>query len=115
MVQDLNKQMDESIKFELSKAIEFITSLNGVLQVYLFGSYAYGEPGGRSDVDLMVLVSDDLDPIKTAFKINMSLVESEINFDVIVNRKSAFEEVSKEPSFQNIIKNNGVVLYADAQ
>jgi len=36
--------MTEEKKKELEKHIKSITALPGVLQIYLFGSHAYGEP-----------------------------------------------------------------------
>jgi len=104
--------MSEEMKKEIDKYIESISAFTGVLQIYLFGSYAYGEPKENSDVDLMVIVENNMDPFKTAFKIRRSLVGCDIMFDIVVNKKDAFEKASKEPSFQKIIKNNGVLVYA---
>jgi len=104
--------MSEDIKRELDKYIESISAFNGVLQIYLFGSYASGEPKDNSDVDLMVIVENNMDPFKTAFKIRKSLVGSDMILDIIVNKKDAFEKASTEQPFQKNIKENGVLLYA---
>ena len=103
--------MSESIKAELDKYVEFISSLSGVLQIYLFGSYAYGEPRASSDVDLMVIVENSLDPFSIAYKIRRGLTDTDLSLDIVVNRKSAFEKASENSAFQKSIKENGVLLY----
>jgi len=104
--------MSEDMKKEISKYVESISAFAGVLQIYLFGSYAYGEPKDNSDVDLMIIVENSMDPFKTAYKIRRSLVDSDMIFDIIVNKKDAFEKASTEQPFQKNIKENGVLLYA---
>jgi len=104
--------MSDEIKIELDKYVNYISSLNGVLQIYLFGSYANGEPQKTSDIDLMVLIENNLDPFKTAFKIRKGLIETDVVLDIVVNRISAFEEASTNSLFQKSIKENGVLLYA---
>jgi predicted nucleotidyltransferase len=104
--------MNESIKTELEKYVAFISSLSGVLQIYLFGSYAYGEPHSTSDIDLMVIVENNMDPFKIAYKIRRGLTDTDLALDIAVNRKTAFEEASVNSSFQKSIRENGVLLYA---
>jgi len=45
----MNTQMQEGINIYVEK----ISSDNGVLRIYLFGSCAYGEHHEGSDIDLM--------------------------------------------------------------
>jgi predicted nucleotidyltransferase len=104
--------MSEAIKVELDKYVEFISSMTGVLQIYLFGSYAVGQLSKTSDIDLMIIVENNLDPFKTAYKIRRSMTDTDLPVDIVVNRKSAFEEASQSSSFQKSIKENGVLLYA---
>jgi len=103
--------MSEAVKVELDRFVEFISSLTGVLQIYLFGSYAHGEPRKDSDIDLMVIIDNNQDPFKTAFKIRKGLTDTDFAIDIVVNRKSAFEEASENSSFQKSVKDNGVLLY----
>ena len=104
--------MSDEIKVELDKYVEFISSLSGVLRIYLFGSYANGKSHKTSDIDLMVIVENNLDPFKTAYQIRRALTETNFAIDIVVNRVSAFEEASANSSFQKSIKENGVLLYA---
>ena len=103
--------MSDALKAELDRYVDFISSLTGVLQIYLFGSYAYGEPRDTSDIDLMVVVENNLDPFKIAYTIRRRFANSDSDVDVVVNRVSAFEEASKYSPFQKTIKENGVLLY----
>ena len=66
--------------------------MSGVLQIYLFGSYAYGEPQQSSDVDLMVIVENSLDPFEIAYRIRRGLTDTDLALDVVVNRRFAFEK-----------------------
>jgi predicted nucleotidyltransferase len=104
--------MNKEIKVELDKYVDFISSLTGVLQIYLFGSCANGQSTVTSDIDLMVVVENHLDPFKIAYKIRSSFIDSNYILDIVVNRISAFEKASANPSFQKSIKDNGVLLYA---
>jgi len=103
--------MSEVIKAELDRYVEFISSLTGVLKIYLFGSYAYGEPRDTSDIDLMVVVENSLDPFRIAYKIKRRFANSISDVDVVVNRVSAFEDASAYSPFHKTIKENGVLLY----
>ena len=104
--------MSESVKIELDRYVEFISSLAGVLQIYLFGSYANGTPHEASDIDLMVVIDNNLDPFKTAFKIRRNLTDTDFPIDVVVNRESAFEKAAESATFQKTVKESGVLLYA---
>ena len=104
--------MSEEIKKELDKFVDYISSLKGVLQIYLFGSYANGEPRKTSDIDLMIIIENDLDPFQTAYKIRRGLTDTDLALDIVVNQKAAFEEASGSSSFQRSVKENGVLLYA---
>ena len=105
--------LDAGVKDALDAYIAGIASVPGVLQIYLFGSYAYGTPHERSDLDLIVLVEDNLKAVKIALTINSVLAgKRRIPLDILVNNSSDFYEAAKEPTLQNRIKNEGVLLYA---
>jgi len=104
--------MSEKIKQDLNKYTAVISTLSGVLQIYLFGSYAYGEPEEYSDIDLLIVVEDNLDPIDTTVKINHKLVGKRTTpLDIIVNRKRDFIKAAEENTIQKHVSNNGVLLY----
>jgi predicted nucleotidyltransferase len=104
--------ISEKLKLQLDTYIEIISSLKWVLQVFLFGSHAYGEPQEYSDLDLLVIVDDNQDPIKAMYKINQQLIGKRTTpLDVVVNRKKDFESAVKENTIQRLISDNGVLLY----
>jgi len=101
----------EVVKDALDKYVSFISSLEGVIQVYLFGSYAYGSAHDESDIDLMVIIDDNLNRAKMALTISRGLSSIIVPVDVLVNRKSDFYKASNEPTLQKRIKSEGVLLY----
>ena len=105
--------MKELAQTAIDRYVSYISSLDGVLQIYLFGSYAYGTPHERSDIDLMVVVDDNLNTTKTAVKISKGLIGQRlIPLDILVNRRGDFHKAAAEPTIQSQIKNEGVLLYA---
>ena len=104
--------MSTKLKLQLDMYTELISSLEWVLQIFLFGSHAYGEPKEHSDLDLLVIVDDSLDPINATFKINQKLIgKRTVPLDVVVNRKRDFDEAIKENTIQKLISDTGVLLY----
>jgi predicted nucleotidyltransferase len=92
--------------------VNSIAPLTGVMQIYLFGSHAAGTAHEKSDIDLMVVVADNLKPDKMAIAVNKALVGSRTTpVDILVNTVSDFNEAATEPTIQNRIKNEGVLLY----
>ena len=92
--------------------LEPIFKIAPIKKAILFGSYANGEPRKNSDIDLLVIIENNQDPFKTAYKIRRGLTDTDLALDIVVNRKSAFEEASENSSFQKTIKETGVLLYA---
>jgi len=104
--------LSERLKLQLDKYTEIISSLEWVLQIFLFGSHAYGEPQEHSDLDLLVIVNDNLDPINATYKINQKLIgERTTPVDVVVNRKKDFDRALKGNTIQKLISDTGVLLY----
>ena len=104
----MQTQMQEAI----NTYVEKISSDNGVLRIYLFGSCAYGEPHERSDIDLMVVIEDTLHTVKkgTALRKNLRGYRT-VPMDMLVNRISDFEKSQTFPSIQKTIKEQGILLY----
>jgi len=103
--------VNDSTKTALDTYTEYISSLNGVLQIYLFGSHAYGTPDDCSDIDLMVVIDDKLDVFKTAFKIQRGLANRVVPLDVLVNNESVFYQAADNIALQAHIIKEGTLLY----
>jgi predicted nucleotidyltransferase len=103
--------VSESIRAALDSYVKYISSLDGVLQIYLFGSCANGTSNERSDIDLMVIVEDRMNRSKTAVSISKGLAKRTVPLDVLVNRETDFHKASNEPTLQHRIKSEGVLVY----
>ena len=104
-----------------SDKIPFIRSLilgsvePGTIQrIYLFGSYAYGRPTMKSDIDLCIIITDKLIDSKTdiKFKIALSLFDNKIiPADVLVYTEKQFNDIRNPNGIKNTIRTQGHILY----
>ena len=81
--------------------------------IYLFGSYAWGEPNADSDIDLMVIVKDSNNS-ERAFRIKGNQALSGIGFsiDFLFNTPTDFNKRAKHHSnLEYLIAKQGVKLY----
>lgn len=86
------------------------------LEIYLFGSYAWGQPNDESDLDLLIVVEKTDEPsFKRPAKGYKELYDLMVPTDILVYTKKEFETFSKDASrFCFKIKNNGRKIYAKA-
>ena len=110
---DTNVNMDSVVKEELEHYVSFISRMDGVVRIYLYGSYAYGTPTDESDIDLMVVVKDGADSLKVMQGVSRGLMNRRVSLDVLVDNMSDFIELSKSDrvTLQREIKNKGVLVY----
>jgi predicted nucleotidyltransferase len=80
-------------------------------KVFLFGSYAYGVPTEDSDVDLLVVMETNENPLHTAAQI-AATVDHPFPLDIIVSTPSEWEaSVERKGVFATEVMSKGVVLY----
>jgi len=105
--------MDQDVKLEFDRYVSFISGMSGVLQIYLFGSYAYGEPTEGSDIDVLVVVQDDVNTLKVMQNISRGLHDRKIALDVLADTYSDFMELSEPGRFtlQREVRDKGVLVY----
>jgi len=83
-----------------------------IKKIYLFGSYAYGKPTKKSDIDLCVVIGNNLDKLNTHLKIAMSLFDNGIiPADVLVYREKYFYDIKNPNGIKNTILTKGKILY----
>jgi predicted nucleotidyltransferase len=85
-----------------------------IKKIYLFGSYAYGRPTRKSDIDLCVIIGNNFLESKTDinFKIALSLFDNEIiPADVLVYTEKQFHEIKNPNGIKNTIRTKGNILY----
>jgi predicted nucleotidyltransferase len=84
-------------------------------KVILFGSYARGEAGIDSDVDLMVVMDSDAPWYKRSTPIRLALAERWIEpIDIIVRSPEVFaQRQSQTDTLEYAAVREGVVLYEE--
>jgi len=109
------EKMNNEVKAEFDRYVAYISQMDGVLQIYLFGSYAYGEPTEYSDIDMLVVVRDDINTLKTMQNISFGLHDMKIGLDVVADNVSNFNERSMptRSTLQREVKDKGVLVYGD--
>lgn len=89
-------------------------------KIILFGSYAYGEPGDNSDLDILVVTRDEIMPSsfseKSMIYLRISKAISEIKrefpVDLIVHTKPMYKKFIENNSlFARELLEKGKVLY----
>jgi len=105
--------MYNDVKNELNRYVDFISTVDGVKKIYLFGSYAWGEPNDDSDIDLLVIINEDTNRLESAVKFNKGLLDRKMPLDILVDWESTFESASERVTLQREIKEKGVLLYGE--
>ena len=86
------------------------------VEIYLFGSYAWGHPDDESDLDLLIVVSKaDEDRYKMLVRGHDVLADIRCPKDILVYTKDEFDKFSKDITRLSYkIKHEGRILYAKA-
>jgi len=80
-------------------------------KVILFGSYAHGKPTEDSDVDLLVVMDNEEEPLHTAARIS-SAIDHPFALDIVVFKPSALEaSFKRRGNFATEIMTRGMILY----
>ena len=101
------------VKKYIDVAVQQLVKYYHPIAIYLFGSFAWGEPTEDSDLDIMMIVGDDTE-IDFAFirKVRRSLSGLDISKDILVNTKAKFYMRAEHPSsLQHKILKEGKILY----
>jgi predicted nucleotidyltransferase len=81
--------------------------------IYLFGSYAYGNPTEESDIDIYVVTPDDTNNFSELYaKIVGDLGDKKIFFiDLLLGRETSFNTRKEKNIFEKTICQKGKLLY----
>ncbi|SMG30051.1 Nucleotidyltransferase domain-containing protein [Dethiosulfovibrio salsuginis] len=112
-------RMDHTKDFllDIRKAVDAVLKSGlDIEAIYLFGSYAYGEPNEASDIDLYVVLSDDsksqIRAIDAMEKIGMEIFKSDVyNVEILAGFADDFLSRTSLPTIEKTISDKGVVLY----
>jgi len=118
-MQELSLITDEEKTAPFSNKIDFIKSLildsvkkDVIRKVYLFGSYAYGDPSADSDIDLCVVIGNEYKRTDIYLNIAMNLYENKIiPCDLLVYNEKYFVGAESGRGIENTIMKKGVLLY----
>ena len=106
--------MDAVIKTELDKLTGLIVNAIPVEQIYLFGSYAYGNPRKDSDLDLYVVLKDDLPmrDLDAGLQISFAIAhEKSMPVDIITKKKRDFDNRLDGLTLERIVTRDGIRIY----
>jgi predicted nucleotidyltransferase len=82
--------------------------------IYLFGSYAYGNPNQDSDLDICVIVPDSVKehPLDIAVDMRMKIPKNfDSSLDILVKLSSKYNERTKLPTLDRTIHQRGIKFY----
>ena len=81
--------------------------------IYLFGSYAYGNPTEKSDIDIYIVTPDNINNFSDLYtKIMVDLSYKKIFFiDLLLNSESAFNSRKMKNIFERTIFQKGRIIY----
>jgi predicted nucleotidyltransferase len=103
---------------DIREITELIKEAVPVERIYLFGSYAYGEPNEDSDYDFFVVIPDEgMRALDAAMEAHVSLCgwkNRQKPVDILADHRSRFTERSRLNTMGRKIYNDGVMLYERA-
>jgi predicted nucleotidyltransferase len=81
--------------------------------IYLFGSYAYGNPTEKSDIDIYLVTPDDIKNFSQLYaKIIGDLGDKRIYFiDLLLNTESVFNKRKTRNILEETVFQKGKVIY----
>ena len=105
--------MDESVLRELELIKESVLAeVPDTEAIYLFGSYAYGEPHKDSDLDIFVVMPDSVEnPMEKALDIRLRMAERQkFPLDLLADKSGAFRRMSQRPTIERTIARKGRLI-----
>jgi predicted nucleotidyltransferase len=100
-------------KKQLSLVIHRLVDVYHPVSIYLFGSYAWGKPTDKSDLDVLIVVDKSDEPsYRRSVKGYHALFGLKIDAEILVRTKAEFEAKSSDvTTLAYKIKNDGKLLY----
>lgn len=106
--------MAMDIKQEIINITNEITHATSTVKIYLFGSFAYGEPDNDSDIDLCIITNDShirkRDLIKLVRKSISKVATMPVDI-LIYNEEEFFKRAKNHSTIEHKIANEGVSIY----
>ena len=105
--------MKKISKAEIEEVVKRLAETYQPFIIYLFGSYAWGQPHADSDLDFLVVLNDDIQlNLALQIKGKLALKNMNVSTDIVLNHKFFFKERAEHPStLQYKIINEGKLVY----
>ena len=103
-------------KKTIDEVVNRLVKTYNPLEIYLFGSYAWGNPDEESDLDILVIVESwGADRFKAMSEGHRALIGMNIAKDILLLSKQEFQEsILDGQVFYTRIKSDGKKIYARA-
>jgi uncharacterized protein len=100
---------------KIKAAVKKLAETYRPLCIYLFGSYAWGEPHSESDLDFLIIINDDIRlNLALHIKGKQALKDMDVSTDLLLNHEKFFTERAAHPStLQYKIKTEGKIVYGN--
>jgi uncharacterized protein len=97
----------------IQEATEKLVKVYQPLAIYLFGSYAWGEPTEDSDIDLYIILPKSTEMnLELRRKGSRALFDMGFPIDFLFNHRTDFNKRAKHPStLERKIKSEGKIIY----
>ena len=105
--------MKKISKTDIQEAVNRLAKAYNPLSIYLFGSYAWGQPHEYSDLDFMLIVPENVaHTFELRRKGNRALAGIGFSVDFLFNSHTSFNERAEHPSsLEYKIKKEGKLIY----
>lgn len=82
-------------------------------KLYIFGSYAYGNPTKKSDIDICIIVSNKCKNVTKIYEIIGPILRKNniFKYDLLVYRENIFRTVYNPRGIEAVIAKKGILLY----
>jgi uncharacterized protein len=100
-------------KSTIQESVNRLADTYQPLAIYLFGSYAWGQPHAESDLDFLIVLNDEI-KLNLALHIlgKQALKNLDVSTDLVLNHKYFFIERVEHPStLQHKVKTEGKLVY----
>jgi len=103
----------ENLAEKIENIKESILKFVPARYIYLFGSYAYGTPSDKSDIDIYIVIPDEINNLTEIYaKIVVDLSYKKIYYiDLFLNNETIFNKRKIENIFERTVCQKGKILY----
>lgn len=90
-----------------------ITSLEDIQAAFIYGSFARGEAGPSSDIDIIVIGTVDEDALIMTVRETEKRLKREINYVLLTPEEFRSRKRKKDPFITNVLKEERIMLVGD--